>query len=52
MLSYIREFITKIGYVLKVRKIESRFGINSSNGVSDHLKAIEANAKERRLQFM
>lgn len=52
ILSYIRIFIARTGQAPTVREIGNAFGIKSSNGVSDHLKAIEAKGKLKRLEFM
>lgn len=42
VLDYIRQSIRERGYPPTLREIGSRFGIKSTNGVNDHLKALES----------
>src|SRR4029077_16038940 len=41
VLSFIQESITGRGYPPTLREIGERMGIRSTNGVNDHLKALE-----------
>ena len=41
VLNAIREFITDHGYPPSIRELGALVGIRSTNGVSDHLKALE-----------
>lgn len=41
VLDFIRQWIRERGYPPTLREIGSRFGIKSTNGVNDHLKALE-----------
>jgi repressor LexA len=52
IISFIRVFTAKTGCAPTVREIGQSFGIKSTNGVSDHLKAIEAKGRLKRNQFM
>mgnify|MGYP003631245333 CR=1 FL=1 len=52
IISYIRVFKAKTGQSPTVREIGNAFGMKSTNGVSDHLKAIEAKGKLKRFEFM
>lgn len=52
ILSFIRVFTVKTGCAPTVREIGQAFGIRSTNGVSDHLKAIEAKGRLKRNEFM
>jgi len=52
ILSYIRIYKVQTGQAPTVREIGDAFGIKSTNGVSDHLKAIEAKGRLKRLGFM
>ena len=52
ILSFIRVYKAKAGESPTVREIGDAFGIRSTNGVSNHLKAIEAKGKLKRLGFM
>ncbi|WP_154900947.1 LexA family protein [Gimesia maris] len=49
ILSFIRVYCAKVGEVPTVREIGAAFGIRSTNGVSDHLKALQ---RKRRLRIM
>ncbi len=52
ILSYIRVYRAKTGFSPTVREIASAFGIRSTNGVSDHLKALEQKGRLKRLETM
>jgi len=52
ILSFIRVYKAKTGEAPTVREIGEAFGMSSTNGVSNHLKAIEAKGKLKRLGFM
>ncbi|QDT43597.1 LexA repressor [Gimesia alba] len=52
ILSFIRVFQFKVGCAPTVREIGQTFGIKSTNGVSCHLKAIEAKGRIKRNEFM
>lgn len=52
ILSFVRIFIAKTGHGPTVREIGDEFGMKSTNGVSGHLKAIEAKSRLKRLEFM
>ncbi|MDF1742437.1 MAG: LexA family transcriptional regulator [Gimesia sp.] len=52
ILSFIRIYKAKTGETPTVREIGDAFGMRSTNGVSNHLKAIEAKGKLKRLGFM
>ncbi|WP_299463560.1 LexA family transcriptional regulator [uncultured Gimesia sp.] len=52
ILSFIRVFTVKTGCAPTVREIGQTFGIKSTNGVSCHLKAIEAKGRLKRNEFM
>lgn len=52
ILSFIRVFQFKTGNSPTVREIGQMFGIKSTNGVSCHLKAIEAKGRLKRNEFM
>jgi len=41
VLDYIRAYITEHGYPPTLRELGSHLGISSTNGVNDHLKALE-----------
>src|SRR5579863_289741 len=41
VLDYIRQSITERGYPPTLREIGARMGIRSTNGVNDHLRALE-----------
>src|SRR5579864_5441857 len=41
VLDYIRQSITDRGYPPTLREIGARMGIRSTNGVNDHLRALE-----------
>ncbi len=41
VLDYIRAYITEHGYPPTLRELGSQLGISSTNGVNDHLKALE-----------
>ncbi|QDT77427.1 LexA repressor [Gimesia maris] len=51
ILSIIRVYTAKAGESSTVREIDNAFGIKSTNGVSDHLKAIEVKGRLMRLGF-
>ncbi len=48
ILDYIGASITERGYPPTLREIGQHFGIRSTNGVNDHLKALEKKGKLRR----
>jgi repressor LexA len=48
VLHYIRQSITERGYPPTLREIGEHFGIRSTNGVNDHLKALEKKGHLRR----
>ena len=58
ILDYISQSITDRGYPPTLREIGLKMGIRSTNGVNDHLKALEEKAssremiKSRTLQFI
>jgi len=52
ILSFIRVFKAKTGFGPTVREIGDAFGMKSTNGVSDHLKAIQAKGRLKRTEFM
>ena len=41
ILSFIKRSIVEQGYPPTIREIGEHFGIRSTNGVNDHLKALE-----------
>lgn len=41
ILDYVQEFQSEHGFPPSIREIGEFFGIRSTNGVSDHLRAIE-----------
>ncbi|QDV53683.1 LexA family protein [Gimesia fumaroli] len=52
ILSFIRVYIAKMGYSPTVREIGNAFGMRSTNGVSDHLKALERKGRLKRIETM
>ncbi|WP_232099051.1 LexA family transcriptional regulator [Gimesia aquarii] len=52
VLSYIGVFIHKHGQAPSVREIGRHFGIKSTNGVCNHLKALERKGRLIRREFM
>lgn len=51
VLRFIAEFWREHGYPPTLREIATHLGINSTNGVSDHLVALERRGLIRRAQF-
>ncbi|MCH9655571.1 MAG: LexA family transcriptional regulator [Planctomycetes bacterium] len=52
ILSFIRVYTAKTGEAPTIREIGDAFGMRSTNGVSNHLKAIEAKGRLKRLGFI
>lgn len=48
ILDFIRSYITTRGYPPTLREIGAQFGIRSTNGVNDHLRALERKGYIRR----
>ncbi len=48
VLAYIDDFRARHGYPPTIREIASSLGINSTNGVNDHLRALERKGWLRR----
>jgi repressor LexA len=48
VLRYIRSYSQRVGYPPTLREIGRHFGIRSTNGVSDHLRALERKGHLRR----
>jgi repressor LexA len=48
---FIRSYTEREGYPPSIRDIGRNFGIRSTNGVSDHLKALERKGKISRREF-
>lgn len=48
ILQFIRDFITREGMPPTLREIGANFGIRSTNGVNDHLRALERKGLLRR----
>ena len=51
VLDYIRHCVTDRGYPPTIREIGSHLGIRSTNGVNDHLKALEKKGYLRRTEL-
>lgn len=52
ILSFIRVYCAKVGEVPTVRQIGAAFGIRSTNGVSDHLKALQCKGRLKRIETL
>ncbi len=52
LLSFIRTYNARNGFSPTVREIGAAFGIRSTNGVSDHLKALEHKGRLKRIETM
>jgi repressor LexA len=52
ILEYIEEMITRFGKSPTIREIGERFGISSTNGVRDHLKALMKKGYIRKQQLI
>ncbi len=48
VIAFIREHQTEHGYAPTIREIGDALGIRSTNGVNDHLKALERKGRIRR----
>ena len=51
VLDYIRLYLNEMAYSPTVREIGARMGISSTNGVSDHLRALERKGYIRRIDM-